>query len=316
MTTEAFRHLSSWFENQNYSSEEDDQARATDLDPDTMKLDRPLTIQQVVIMLNYYLNNDTFMHSKHMLNRFEIIINKSYEHIAKDNTLFGIVRTIVTKLVYIFHQLIVNKELISSLMNIFQEVAYRKMQENSQYRDLYYQLDIEKYIEVLKEEISQAYHQGIKKRKTEKNRKMRLKRNSKLQRERSQVNQQIPELVLPVKRRNAEVGDEEESEGDTLVVKSYGTELPLEWEIQANFVNEIENTQLEIQKLKEKQQEEEVEFNEEENNEEEYNEEEEFSEEEFSEGEVEVEKWYFVKDEERENDVLVPESKTLTRFEF
>lgn len=281
---EAYPSLNSWYQNITYSSvEEQPQLSETDLNPDTINLDRALTIQHTVIMLNHYLKNEDFMYSKYMLNRFEMLINKSYSHILKHNSLFNMLRTIVTKLITNFHQLITHKELTSSLMNIFHEIAFRKSQDDTQYTNLYEELDIQKHIQLLKEQISQLYYQGIKRRKAVKNHKIRIKKNLKLQRNHSRND--LGEIVLPVKRSNPELSEKEITNENRLIDIPSKIQLPLEWEIQFEFVNEFEKAQRMIDKMMKLK-------------------------------EREVEKWYIVEDENRENDVLVPVSKNLSRFYF
>jgi hypothetical protein len=212
-----------WF-GENYKSE-GDSSEEDNLNPETMKLDRPLSLQQVQIIFNHFLMNKDLLSSKTGLIRLERTVSVAHMQIRDSQTILSSLNEIMNYLVRNIDRLSTDNYLVSPLLELFLQIQYRANQEveyrdtqmievhNTQsievrgrqkrnenpYREMCEKYKVAQKIEILNSMNHRVYREGISKRRTEKNRKVREKKKEK---ERDEAIQRGPEL--PCKRRNCE----------------------------------------------------------------------------------------------------------------
>lgn len=261
------RPLSMWF-GENYKSEEES-SEENNLDPDTMKLDRPLSLQQAQIMFNYFYNNKDLLSSKTALIRLERAVSMAHMQIRDSKTLFSSFTEIMNYIIRNIERLSRDSDLVPPLLELFQQIQYRAKQEvelrdsqmievqNTQtievrdkqirnenpYREICDKYKLADKIKILDSMNHRVFREGISKRKTEKNRKIRQKRKEKEMREMERDEEVESMTELPCKRSNCEEIEKEMQEVCKKVKEN--EEFPKGWLVNVGFLDEEERKERE-----------------------------------------------------------------------
>ncbi|CAG9320043.1 unnamed protein product [Blepharisma stoltei] len=167
-------------------------------DPEQMRCDTILTNKQVEIFLKY-LSAPNFNFTKIWLNKFNLVANKHYGIISKNDALFKLYKTIVINITQDIYPMIEeDKDMAPAILEIFSELYYRKDFPPYQHIIDEYRIDVlnQRVVDIVNEVRKEAY----KTRKREKNQKSRQKE---AQRKREKIKIDLDpydSVCLPIKR--------------------------------------------------------------------------------------------------------------------